>query len=196
MPSNDLFVTGVERLEEFFSKKLKGARQQYWTELSWMPDDAWQEVCKVWMRMHKPFPSHFPSIDDLKQGHIDWAMANPQLIPVVQYTFYRFCVDGEINVAIPVKKRFWYDHISGVVNCAHCGNYMHRNPTFPRMTREQIERKGWIITRPAELRDYEGEEDISVPAIKPDDMRSPGMAHIEQSLPIGDRDMGQDEIPF
>lgn len=194
MPSNDCFIEWVERMEEFFSKPLKGARQQYWAELSWMPDEAWVDVCKSCMRAGKPFPSHFPSIDDIRQGHVRWSQNNPTLVPQERFSFCRYCIDGYITVSIPVKKRFWYDHVSGLVTCGHCQNWRLRNPTFPRMRREEIERRGWKIVRPAELREYE--EDEPTMAIDPDDERSPGMTHIEQSLPVGDRDYEQDDIPF
>ena len=78
-----------------------------------------------------------------------------------------------------------------VVRCGHCRNHEERNPTWPRMRHDEIQRRGWqVLTK---VRDTDKDAGGWKHVQRPDPVRTPGMQHIERSLPANDRD---EDIPF
>jgi hypothetical protein len=180
------------------SKKNPGAGRQYWEELRGLPGDAFTEICRACMKQHPPVPSHFPTIQQILDDWQGWLKSHPDRQARVQWEFCRYCepdAPGTIEVAIPLEKAIYRDpdhnYRHTVVRCGHCRNDENRNPTWPRLTVDQIRARGWtVITKEHQAQE---EEDPWRKTPRPSPDRSPGMKSIQDSLPAGDID---EQIPF
>jgi len=189
MDSNT-FTTCMDQLQDHFNKRLKDAGQ-YWEALHQLPGDAFVDICKARIWNHSPNPGQFPTIQGLVDDWQAWLKKHPHRQEIIRWEFCPYCEDGSpglIEVRIPLEEPIYPNPESNyrntLVRCGHCNNAQHRNPTWPRHKREEMQGKGWEIV--TEIHTIEDEEDISVP--RPPKGRQPGVTHIEQSLPIGDRE--------
>ena len=197
----EAFGRGIEDLQDHFGKRLKDTRF-YWDSLKHIPDQAWQQIVRGRIKSHAPHPGQFPTIQQLLDGYAGpggWLDQNPsqRAKPPAEYCPYcESAAPGTIEVAIPLEKPMYpvesmnYRHT--VVRCGHCRNWEERrNPTWPRMRHDEIENKGWrvLTAKRPDHEEHPGWKRVDMPS----PVRRPGPRHIEESLPVGDRD---EDIPF
>jgi len=199
--TDESFIRGMDDLQDHFNKRIKDTRF-YWDEVKHIPDEAWKDIVRWRVRSHAPQPSNFPTIQaliDAYSGPGGWLDHNPSSRAKAEVWHCQYCepaAPGTIEVGIPLEKPMYpvaeMNFRNTVVRCGHCRNWEdRRNPTWPRLRVQEIEARGWtVLTKEHPLEDEEqGWQRVS----RPSEARRPGMRHIEESLPVGDRD---EEIPF
>lgn len=196
----DLFIKGMERLQDHFGKRLKDTAE-YGQALSGIPGEAFEAIVRDRVWGAPPIPSRFPTIAELLDDWQGWLRHHPEQQAPVRWVYCPWCevdLPGLIIVDIPLKEpvrdRTGHarEHRRSVVRCRHCGNSEHRNPTWPRYTWENIEERGWRVV----THYHEQEVEESFPVQRAKEGRTPGMRTIADSVPVGDRETEDDDIPF
>lgn len=192
------FKRCISDLEDHCQKKLKDPRF-YWEELSTIPGDAFFQICRGWIRDHAPTPGNFPTITNLQEAWQMWLKSHPDRKEIIRWEFCRYCEEdtpGVIIVRIPLEKPIYQrpeaNFRTTEIRCGHCQNAQHRNPTWRRMRRSEIEQSGWqIVTK--ERMDAGNEQMKYRSPESP--VRHPGFDSLAKSLPTGDNDRDED-LPF
>jgi len=195
---NTIFADCIDRMGDHFGKRLKDSRE-YAQALSGVPGEASEDICRGRIWDNAPIPSKFPTIRDLLDDWMKWLRDHPDKQEPIAWEFCPYCepdTPGLIRVQIPSTNpehiKMGYTHRNSMVRCRHCNNGQHRNPTWPRLCRDEIEGRGWAVA--TDYHEIEDEEEAPIPTPRED--RRPWFTHIEKSLQAGDREQDDSDLPF
>ena len=141
MRSQD-FERNIKMLSSWLNKKLSDTQLDLMFEdLKFIPDEAFEDICKTIMRSKAPNTA-LPSVNELLGGCESWQKSHSDRVVKEARTACKAC-KGVGYWIVGYAKAWHGGRYKGQVDCAECSN----NPGggIIRLRLDEIKRRGWTI---------------------------------------------------